>query len=270
MAPDGSRGLVLITGASSGLGEAFARAYAAAGRDLALVARRVDRLEALAAELTAAHGVSALVIGADLSLFGAERTVLDSVAGQGGQVDVLVNNAGFSIPQSFAAVPWEAQRDFLMTLVVSACGLAHGVLPAMVARGEGAIINVASLAGFAPGAVGHTLYPGAKSLSIKFTEALDAEYRAAGIRVTAVCPGFTQTEFAAANGTQAIMDSSPRMFFQTAEQVVTAALAANARGKVVVVPGWHNQLAAALLRYLPQGLVRAAIRAGSAKYHLEA
>ena len=270
MAPDGSRGLVLITGASSGLGEAFARAYATAGRDLALVARRLDRLEALAAELTAAHGVSVLVIGADLSLFGAERTVLDAVAGQGGQVDVLVNNAGFSIPQSFAAVPWEAQRDFLMTLVVSACGLAHGVLPAMVARGSGAIINVASLAGFAPGVAGHTLYPGAKSLSIKFTEALDAEYRAAGIKVTAVCPGFTQTEFAAANGTQAIMDSSPRMFFQTAEQVVAATIAANARGKVVVVPGWHNQLAAALLRYLPQGLVRAAIRAGSAKYHLEA
>jgi uncharacterized protein len=266
MAEDGARGLVLITGASAGLGEAFARAYAARGRDLALVARRVDRLESLSAELAARHGIEALVIGADLSLFGAERTVLEAVAGR--RIDVLVNNAGFSIPQSFAAVPWEAQRDFLMTLVVSACGLAHGVIPAMAARGKGAIINVASLAGFAPGAVGHTLYPGAKSLMIKFSEALDAEYRAAGIRVTAVCPGFTQTEFAAANGTQAIMDSSPRMFFQTAQQVVETAIRANDRGKVVVVPGWHNQLAAALLRYLPSGLVRAAVRAGSAKYHL--
>ena len=269
MSQNGTSGLVLITGASSGLGEAFARAYAAAGHDLALVARRVDRLEALAAELAAAHQIRAQVIGADLSVYGAERTVLDAVAERGSRVDTLVNNAGFSIPQSFAAVPWAAQRDFLMTLVVSACGLAHGVLPAMAARGEGAIINVASLAGFAPGAVGHTLYPGAKSLMIKFSEALDAEYRAAGIRVTAVCPGFTRTEFAAANGTQAIMDSSPRVFFQTAEQVVVATLRANARGKVVVVPGWHNQLAAALLRYLPQPLVRAAVRAGSAKYHLD-
>jgi hypothetical protein len=157
-----------------------------------------------------------------------------------------------------------------MTLVVSACGLAHGVLAPMIERGGGAIINVASLAGFAPGAVGHTLYPGAKSLAIKFSEALDAEYRAAGIRVTAVCPGFTRTGFAAANGTQAIMDASPRLFFQTAEQVVAAAIRANGRGKVVVIPGWHNVVAAALLRYLPQGLVRAAVRAGSAKYHLEA
>ncbi|HEY2178173.1 MAG TPA: SDR family NAD(P)-dependent oxidoreductase [Caulobacteraceae bacterium] len=263
-------GLALVTGASSGLGEAFARAYAARGHDLALVARRRDRLEALAAELAAAHGIEAFAIGADLSEFGIEEKVLGAVAERGRNVDVLVNNAGFSIPQSFAAVPWEAQRDFLMTLVVSACGLAHGVLGPMIARGGGAIINVASLAGFAPGAVGHTLYPGAKSLAIKFSEALDAEYRAAGIRVTAVCPGFTRTEFAAANGTQAIMDSSPRLFFQTAEQVVAAAIRANARGQVVVIPGWHNVIAAALLRYLPQGLVRAAVRAGSAKYHLEA
>jgi hypothetical protein len=85
-----------------------------------------------------------------------------------------------------------------------------------------------------------------------------------------VCPGFTRTEFAEANGTQAVMDSSPRMFFQTVEQVVQAALEGNAAGKAVVVPGWHNQLAAALLRYLPQSLVRAAIMAGSKKYHLQA
>jgi short-subunit dehydrogenase len=104
---------------------------------------------------------------------------------------------------------------------------------------------------------------------IKFSQALDAEYRKAGVRVTAVCPGFTQTEFAAANGTAEIMDASPRLFFQTSEQVVTATLRANAAGRVVVIPGWHNQLAAVLLRYLPEPLVEAAIRAGSAKYHLD-
>jgi hypothetical protein len=262
--------VVLITGASSGLGEAFARAYAALGRDLVLVARRLDRLETLGAELQAAHGVKVLLLQVDLSIFGAETTVLQAVADHGLEIDGLVNNAGFSIPQSFAAVPWAVQRDFLMTLVVSACGLAHGVLPGMIERGNGSIINVASLAGFAPGAAGHTLYPGAKSLAIKFSEALDAEYRAAGVRVTAVCPGFTATEFAKANGTQAIMDASPRFFFQTAEQVVSTAIRANADGRVVVVPGWHNKLAAGLLRYLPQSLVRAVIQAGSAKYHLDA
>jgi short-subunit dehydrogenase len=265
----GTTGAVLITGASSGLGEAFARAYAARGRDLILVARRLDRLQALAGELTAKHGVFVLAVGCDLSEFGAEARVMQAVAGAGRHVDVLVNNAGFSIPQSFAAVPWAAQRDFLMTLVVSACGLAHAVIPGMVERGGGAIINVASLAGFAPGAAGHSLYPGAKSLTIKFTESLDAEYRSAGLKVTALCPGFTLTEFAAANKTQAVMDSSPRMFFQTAPQVVEAAIRANEAGRVIVIPGWHNKLAWLLMRLLPDPLVRAAIRAGSKRYHLE-
>jgi short-subunit dehydrogenase len=262
-------GVILITGASSGLGEAFARAYAARGRDLALVARRLDRLVALAAELRAAHGVFVLTIGCDLSEFGAESKVMQAVAEAGLEVNGLVNNAGYSIPQSFAAVPWEAQRDFLMTLVVSACGLAHAVLPGMIARGGGSIINVASLAGFAPGAAGHSLYPGAKSLSIKFSESLDAEYGAKGVKVTAVCPGFTKTEFAQANGTQGVMDASPRLFFQTAEQVVEAAIRANEAGKVVVIPGWHNKLAVLLMRLLPDPLVRAVIRAGSRRYHLE-
>jgi len=265
-----SRKLALITGASAGLGATFARAYAARGLDLALVARRADRLEALAAELTAAHGIEALVIPCDLAAWEAERAVMEAVAGRGRAVDVLVNNAGFSIPQSFAAVPWEAQRDFLMTLVVSACGLAHHVIPGMVERGGGAIINVASLAGFSPGMAGHTLYPAAKSLAIKFSESLDEEYRAKGIRVTAVCPGFTHTEFAMANGTQAVMDASPRFFWQSAEAVIETTLRANDRGKVVVVPGWHNKLAAALLHYLPEPIVKAVIRSGSGKYHLEA
>ena len=121
----------------------------------------------------------------------------------------------------------------------------------------------------APGATGHTLYPAAKSLAIKFSEALDAEYRANGIRVTALCPGFTHTEFAQANGTQAVMDASPRFFFQTAGPVIETAIRANERGRVVVVPGWHNRLAAGLLHYLPEPLVKAVIRAGSARYHLD-
>src|SRR5665213_3278177 len=263
------RKLVLITGASAGIGEAFARAYAARGHDLALVARRADRLEALAAELSAAHGIEAFAIPADLSVLDAQTPTLAAIEARGRHVDVLVNNAGFGIAQSFTGVPWSRQRDFLMTLVVNACGLAYGVIPGMVERGGGAIVNVASLAGFAPGAAGHTLYPGAKGLMIKFSQALDAEYRAKGLRVTAVCPGFTLTEFAQVNGTQAVMDEAPRRLFQTADQVVEIAIAANARGKVVVVPGWHNKLAAALLHYLPESLVGAVIRRGAAKYHLE-
>jgi short-subunit dehydrogenase len=263
-----ARPLALITGASAGIGMAFARAYAAKGYDLALSARRLDRLETLAAELRGEHGVEAFSVPADLSLFEAHKTVLGAVAARGRAVDVLVNNAGFSIAQSFTGVPWDRQRDFLMTLVVNACGLAHGVIPAMAARGSGAIINVASLAGFAPGVAGHSLYPGAKSLMISFSQSLDAELRGRGIKVTAVCPGFTLTEFAQANGTQGQMDAAPRRLFQTADQVVQAAIAANARGQVVVVPGLHNQIAAALMRYLPAALVRSVLTRASAKYHL--
>lgn len=261
------RPLALITGASAGMGAAFARAYAARGYDLALVARRANRLQALADELASAHGTQSLVIAQDLAVWRAEDAVMAALGGR--PIAVLVNNAGFGLAQDFTGVEWSRQRDFLMTLVVSACGLAHAVIPGMVARGAGAIINVASLAGFAPGAAGHTLYPGAKSLSIKFTQALDAEYRDRGLKVTAICPGFTLTEFADVNGTKAIMDEAPRRFFQTAEQVVEIAIRANEAGRVVVVPGWHNKLAALLLRYLPEPLVSAAVRAGSAKYRLK-
>lgn len=268
--PDASRrALALVTGASSGIGEAFARAYAAKGCDLALIARREDRLEALGRELTQTHGVEAFVIPTDLAGFDAHLTVIDAIRARGRTVDILVNNAGFSLPQDFAATAWARQRDFLMTLAVSACGLAHAVIPEMVANRGGAIINVASLAGFAPGAAGHSLYPGVKSLMIKFSQALDAELRAKGLRITAVCPGFTLTEFAKANGTQAAMDAASRRLFQTPTQVVVAAIRANERGRVVVVPGWHNKIAAALLRYMPEPLVSAAIRRGGEPYRLK-
>jgi short-subunit dehydrogenase len=264
-----TRPLVLVTGASAGLGAAFARAYAARGFDLALTARRADRLEALAAELSAAHAIQAFAIPADLAGFEAHLAVLQAVADRGRGVDVLVNNAGFGVPQNFAGAPWPRQRNFLMTLVVNACGLAHAVIPPMLARGGGSIVNVASLAGFSPGVAGNSLYPGAKGLMIKFSQALDAEYRARGLKVTAVCPGFTKTEFADAAGIQTLMDAAPRALWQSPEQVVEAAILGNQRGRVVVVPGWHNQLAAALMQTLPGPLVRALIAAGSAKYRLE-
>ena len=263
------RPLALITGASAGIGAAFARAYAARGYDLALVARRADRLEALGAELAAAHGIEAFAIPADLAVFEAHVAVLAAVAARGRVVDALVNNAGFSIAQSFAGVPWARQRDFLMTLVVNACGLGHGVIAGMTERRRGTIINVGSLAAFAPGVAGHSLYPGAKSLMVTWSQALAAELKGTGIRVTVTCPGFTITEFAQANGTKGVMDEAPRRLFQTAEQVVAETLAANDRGRVVVVPGLHNKIAVLVLRYLPQPLLIAILGRASAKYHLE-
>ena len=268
-AQNARRKLALITGASSGIGAAFARAYAAKGYDVALVARRVDRLNDLGKELNAAWGVEAMILPADLSVFEAHLPITSALRDRGRSVDVLVNCAGYSIAQSYNGVPWVRQRDFLMTLIVSACGLTYDVIGDMVARGSGAIINVASIAGLAPGAAGHTLYPGAKSLAIKFSQSLDAELRDKGVRVTAVCPGFTLTEFASANGTKEIMDQAQRSLFQTADDVARIAIAANERGQVVVVPGIHNKIAAILMHYLPEPLVSFAIRKGSAAYHLK-
>lgn len=260
--------LALITGASAGIGLAFAHAYARRGFDVALVARRRDRLEAIAAELESLHGVRTLVIEQNLAEFGAEARMLARVAAAGRHVDVLVNNAGFSIAQDFAGVAWERQRDALMTMIVSACGLAHGVIPGMVARGGGAIINVASVAAFAPGVAGHSLYPGLKSFAVKFSQSLDAEVRPSGVRVTALCPGSTQTEFTASNGTAQAGQGAPKFLVQTAAAVVEAAIRGNEAGRVLVVPGWHNQLSVLLLRILPEAISRPMLMRGSQKFRL--
>ena len=267
MAEPSSRKLALITGASAGIGEAFAQAYAAKGYDLALVARRADRLERLGAELSAKYGIEAHPIPADLSIFEAEKPVMAALAERGREVNVLVNNAGFGIPKIFTDAPWRDQRDFLMTLAVTPCALAYAVIPAMVARGAGSIINVASVAGFSPGVGGNTLYPGVKGLMIKFSQALDCEYRGKGLKITALCPGSTKTDFTAEAGIDHLMGENP--FAQSADAVVRIAIRANEAGRVVVIPGWHNRLAVALMRTLPESLVRTLIDKGAAKYRLE-
>ncbi|MDB5431403.1 MAG: hypothetical protein JWP35_2519 [Caulobacter sp.] len=263
----GNRPLALITGASSGIGAAFARAYAGRGHDVILVARRLDRLESLAAELQRDHAIVAQAIASDLSVWEAEKPILAALEGRA--IDVLVNNAGFGVAEDFIAVPWARHRDGLMTMIVSACALTHAVLPGMVERGRGAVVNVGSMTSFSPGAAGHTLYPATKTFALRFSQSLDAELRTKGIKVTCVCPGFTRTEFAQVSGVAEQMASAPRLFWMTADQVVEAAIEGNIRGKVIVVPGWHNKIAALLLRYLPEPLVSAAIKAGSAKYRPE-
>ena len=266
MTAGASRKLVLITGASAGIGAAFARAYAARGFDLALVARRRDRLKALAAELSGRHTIEAFAIIADLAASEAEAPVMAALAARGRTVDVLVNNAGFGIPQNFTRVPWARQRDFLMTLAVTPCALAYAVIPDMAAKGGGNILNVASVAGFAPGVGGNTLYPAVKSLMIKFSQSLDSEYRARGLKVTAVCPGTTISEFAETAGIPGRTGQKPGFGVQTAEAVVEAAIRGNEAGRSVVIPGWHNRIAVGLMRLLPQPLVRGVIDTAAARY----
>jgi short-subunit dehydrogenase len=264
-----TRPLALVTGASAGIGAAFCRALAARGYDLALVARRLDRLEALGQELRKTYKVDAFAIQADLSIVDAHVPVMAALKQRGREVDMLVNNAGFSIPKSYAATSWEDQRDFTMTLVMAVAGLTHAVLPGMIARGRGSIINVSSMTALSPGGAGHTLYPAAKACVLKFSQSLDAELRKKGIRVTCVVPGFTESEFSAANGTKDVLNKTPRRFMMTAESVVEDTLTSNARGKTVVIPGLHNKIAAGLMKYLPDSLVTAIIRGAAEKYRVE-
>src|SRR5271165_1661341 len=201
------RDLALVTGASAGLGAEFAAQLAAEGHDVMLVARRLDRLQHLAEDLKSRHGVEAIPVKVDLARADARDEIAAALAAHGRHASILINNAGFSIPGFFADTLWDRERDMLMTLVYSVTSLAHLILPEMIAQGYGRIINVASVAGFSPGVSGHTLYPASKSFVIKFSQSLASELGAKGIKVTALCPGYTETEFQSASG----MDTSARL-----------------------------------------------------------
>ena len=167
----------LITGASSGIGEAFAEVFAAHGFDLVITARREDRLRAVAARLEQRYGIRVLVIVADHARQDTRGAAVhgDRVAGL--TIDALVNNAGYGVPGTFVASPWQRHEEMLQVMVVGLAELTHRLLPGMIERGYGRIINVASLAGLVPAPAGHTLYAAAKALVIKFSEALSHEVR---------------------------------------------------------------------------------------------
>jgi short-subunit dehydrogenase len=246
--------LALVTGASAGIGAAFARLYAQAGCDLVLTARREDRLEALAAELRAAHGVRAMTIAADLSKPGAVDVILGEIAAAGATVDVLVNNAGYGLPGTWRGTTWEAQAAALQLMLTAPLELSHKLLPGMVERRWGRILNIASLAGFAPGGPGHTTYAAIKSALIRFSQSLHAELEGTGVHCTAVCPGLTYSEFHDVNGTRARVSQAPARFWQSAEEVVEAGYDASEHNRAVVVTGATNKLIAVAARITPDAL----------------
>jgi short-subunit dehydrogenase len=249
------RRLALVTGASAGIGAVFARRLAAKGCDLALTARRRDRLEALAAELSGRHGVRTFVAPADLAAPEGPQTLLDQLAAADLRPDILVNNAGYGLPGAFASTTWEAQEAQLQLLAVAPCELAHKLLPDMVARRFGRIVNVASLAALAPGVAGHTLYAAAKSLLVKFSESLNLEMRRHGVHVTALCPGFTYSEFHDVNGMRArITAATPRWAWMAAEPVVEAGWRAVEANRPICVPGLVNKALAVLSQLVPERL----------------
>lgn len=261
------RRYALITGASSGIGAAMARLAAANGFDVGLVARRIDLLEALAVEARA-HGAHADVYPADLAVTGAADALAQRVLMARACVDVLVNNAGATVPKGFAGTTLSQQRAFLELTVAAPVSLAHAVLPGMLAQRWGRIINVSSIAALSSGGKGNTLYPAGKSFLLKFSQSLNAEVKARGVSVTAVLPGFVATGFQAANGIPMQAGAAARRFAQTPEAVAREAWARNEKGHEIVLPGVAAKLAGALMRALPEPAMRALTRNAAESYYV--
>jgi len=252
-----TRRYALITGASSGIGAAIAREYAARGKPTVLVARRADRLEALAAELSA-HAPS-VALAADLSDPAAPLHLFETLRDRGLAVDTLVNNAGYGVPGRYLSADWRVHADFLQVMQTAVAELTWRFLPAMEAFGHGRILNVASLAGLAPSSAGHTLYGANKAWLIRFSEALGLEMRGKGVHVTALCPGFTFSEFHDVNGMREKVSRLPKYLWLDAEAVARIGVDAVEAGRLRVVTGTPNRIIAALSKYLPDGLARALV-----------
>jgi short-subunit dehydrogenase len=243
-----TQGIALVTGASAGLGAEFARQLAKRGERLVLVARRKDRLDALAAELG-----NARAIGEDLSLPGAVDRLMADFAAHGEHVDTLVNNAGFGLTGKFAELDRKRQRQMIDLNCGVLTELTHAVLPGMIDRKRGGILNVASTAAFQPGPR-MAVYFATKAFVLSFTEALHEELRGSGVRVTALCPGPTATEFGEVAGFG--KDGAFAKYSVDSASVVAAGLAALDKDKAVAIPGLLNKFSAQGHRFLPRSTLR--------------
>jgi uncharacterized protein len=235
-------GTALVTGASSGIGAAFARALAREGYDLVLLARREARLKALAAEIISEHPVEVEVLTADLS----DPQQVERAAVRIAEIrdlDILVNNAGFGLGGDYAELGIEASLDMVRVHIASMMHLTWAALPAMIARGRGGVINVSSLAAFIPGG-GSATYGATKAYLNFFSEALAAELQGSGVRVQALCPGFTYTEIHDRTGRPQL----PGFLWMDAEEVAADSLRGLKEDRLIVIPGSVNQMLALVLR----------------------
>ena len=259
MTREGQGRTALVTGASAGIGKAFAERLAEHGYALVLTARRADRLEALATTLRAAHGVTVHVLPADLADPAAPAALCAALEARSLTIDLLVNNAGYGVPGAYERSEWQRHADFIQVLVTAVAELTHRLLPGMIERRWGRILNIASLAALVPAAPGHTLYAASKAFLVKFSEALAGEVRGHGVHVTASCPGFTYSEFHDVTGTREQMQALPRFMWLEARQVVDDSYAAVMAGQSLVVPGRVNRVVAFGAKHLPAVVARAAV-----------
>ena len=263
---EGEGKTALVTGASAGIGKAFAELLAAKGYGLVLTARRRDRLDELARQLTAQHGIATHVIVADLAEPDASARIADAVRAQGLHIDFLINNAGYGVPGSYLNASWPDHQRFIQIMMTAVCDLTYRLLPPMLERGWGRVINIGSVAGLVPAPAGHTLYAASKAFVLRFSEALAAENAPKGVNVTAVCPGFTYSEFHDVLGTRDKMNSLPAMLWLNASDVAREGYDAVMRGDSVVVNGRAYRLLIWLIGVVPRSIVKAVSASAGRRY----
>jgi short-subunit dehydrogenase len=257
-------GHALVTGASSGIGVAIAREYARRGLPLILTARREARLQQLAEELR--RQVPVDVIVADLADPAAPAALADEIRRRGLRVRILVNNAGYGMSGRYLVNQWPAHAAFLQVVIGAVSELTWRLLPDIRAHGRGGILNVASVAALIPGADGQTLYAPAKAYMVKLSEALSLENADCGVHVTALCPGFTLSEFHDVSGARSLMNKLPRWIWLDADDVARAGIDALEQGRVVVVPGWRYKLICLAAKLLPSALLLKLMGRNSRKF----
>ena len=240
----------LVTGATAGIGAAYAKLLASEGFDLVLVARDKKRLSDTAKSLSKEFGVKAEIIVADLTKKAQLANVEKRLASKIKPIEVLINNAGFGINKSFLDSNRESEQELLDILVTAPMRLTHAALPHMKERNSGTIINVSSVASWIAGGT----YSAAKSYLTVFTESLHTELRGTKINISALCPGFTRTEFHQRGRMK--MTGLPNFMWLSADQVVTTSWKAAKNGKVISIPGWQYLILSSISRFGPRPLVR--------------
>lgn len=258
--------LCLVTGASAGIGAALATEFARNGWDLGLVARREAPMIALAKTLKDAYGTQSIILPTDLSDMSENLKLIGRVKKKGRTIDGLVNNAGFGMPGQYDDKSWLDHQVSLDVMLNGPCELAHHVIPDMKAQGFGRIMNVASLAGHMPGSKGHTTYAAIKAFLIKFSQSLNIELAPHGIKVSALCPGFTYSEFHDVNGTRGAVSKLPDWMWMEASDVAEDGYAALERGRAVFVPGRANKTIAMLGKVLPDSVALKLMAKNSEKF----
>jgi short-subunit dehydrogenase len=249
--------MILITGASSGIGRAFALRYARAGDQVILVARDEARLKAVALECEQLNQHVATIIIADLSDPAAPDMIYQTLQEKKLSIDVLVNNAGFGLWGSFEAMDFDQISAMIQVHITALAKLTQLFLPDMRHRQQGKIVNIASVYSYMPVPL-QAVYAATKSFVVSFSLALTNELRDSGITVTAVCPGMTESEFRQRAGIQE--NETSRRFTMAAETVADISYYAIERGKAVVIPGWKNKLFVGIVRYLPQRFLPSFVR----------